>query len=135
MRLTQKTQIALIAIFAATLVSLFALVFLRRQLSSPPPPVTLTATPNKPFVLNIPQKALWRNYVTVSAEAPPGTVCKLFYVPPADKALEMGSIANSQGLCEWTWKIEETQGKGNGRLIFTIEGISETHFIEIRSAF
>jgi hypothetical protein len=47
----------------------------------------------------------------------------------------MDITADSDGLCKWQWKIEEADGKGSGRLIFTIDGVSETHFIEVRSAF
>jgi hypothetical protein len=134
MRLIQKTKITIIALLAVAFFGFLAWMFPRGQLNSSPPVIS-KVTPNKPMVLTIPQKALWENYVTVSAKSSPGTVCKLIYVPPADKALQMDTTANSHGLCEWKWKIEKTQGKGNGRLIFTIEGISETHFIEVRSAF
>jgi hypothetical protein len=85
--------------------------------------------------VTIPQKALWRNYVTVSVEATPGTKCELTFVPPLGKTHQTDTTANASGLCVWNWKIDETEGKGNGRLIFTIDGISETHFLEIRSAF
>jgi hypothetical protein len=87
------------------------------------------------FKLNIPQKALWRNYLIVSAEAASGTDCRLIYVPPSGVVKVMEVTADASGLCEWRWKIEEADGKGSGRLIFTVDGVSETHFIEIRSAF
>jgi hypothetical protein len=99
------------------------------------PPSTPTTIPAKGFVVNIPQKALWKNYVTVSIEAPPGTKCELVYVPPAGQTHQTTTTADTSGLCVWNWKIEETEGKGNGRLIFIIGHKSETHFIEIRSAF
>jgi hypothetical protein len=38
-------------------------------------------------------------------------------------------------LCEWRWKLEESYGEGHGRLIFTINGVSDTHFINIRKGF
>jgi hypothetical protein len=47
----------------------------------------------------------------------------------------MDTTADTSGLCEWRWKIDVAQGKGAGRLIFTINGVSETHFMEIRSNF
>jgi len=97
------------------------------------------ATPTLPteidFILDIPQKALWKNYLHVSAEAAPGTVCTLRYIPPSGNMKEMSSTADENGKCTWRWKIEEADGKGNGRLIFTINGKSETHFIEIRRSF
>jgi hypothetical protein len=51
------------------------------------------------------------------------------------KTQEMDTVANENGLCEWRWKISEEEGKGPGRLIFTINGTSETHFIEVRRSF
>jgi hypothetical protein len=95
----------------------------------------LTETPETGFILEIPQKALWRNYVHVSAEAAPGTTCELLYIPPSGATQELSSVADENGKCTWRWKIEETDGKGNGRLIITIDGASETHFIEIRRSF
>ena len=97
--------------------------------------VILTETPETGFILEIPQKALWRNYVHVSAEAAPGTTCELLYIPPSGATQELSSVADENGNCTWRWKIEETDGKGNGRLIITIDGVSETHFIEIRRSF
>jgi len=94
-----------------------------------------TDTPSVNFILQIPQKALWNNYVLVSAEATPGTTCDLLYIPPSGDSQEMPSVADAKGQCAWKWKIEASQGKGNGRLIFTINGKSETHFFEIRSSF
>ncbi len=102
---------------------------------APQNPIVLTDTPEASFNVDIPQKALWQNYFNVSAEATPGTICELLYVPPAGESQEMPSVANEDGQCGWRWKIEESQGKGNGRLIITIDGKSETHFFEIRSRF
>jgi hypothetical protein len=93
-----------------------------------------TATPTG-FKLSIPQKALWKNYLVVSAEAAVETSCRLIYIPPSGNKKVLDVTADSDGLCKWQWKIEETDGKGPGRLIFTIDGASETHFIEIRSSF
>lgn len=98
--------------------------------------VSPTPSPEKTsFRLEIPQKALWRNYVTISAEAAPGTTCDLIFVTPTGQTMQMDSLADATGTCTWRWKVEESYGKGNGRLIFTIDGKSETHFIEIRSSF
>ena len=76
-----------------------------------------------------------KNYVTVSAEAPPGTKCELIYVPPSGATHQTDTIADASGQCVWKWKVEESEGKGDGRLIFTIGDISETHFIQIFSNF
>jgi hypothetical protein len=126
-----------------TLITLLLLIFvtfsawavLRERSKSSQPPIPPTITPNPGFVLNIPQKALMKNYVTVSAEAPLGTKCELIYVPPSGATHQTNTIADTSGLCVWKWKIEESEGKGDGRLIFTIGDISETHFIEIHSGF
>ncbi len=133
----------LIVLLVTILTAFLAWTILREQPASSQPPGTPTAlAPNAPtfapdaaLVLNIPQKALWKNYVAVSAEASPGTTCELMYVPPSGKTHQINTTADSSGLCVWKWKVDETEGKGNARLIFTIDGISETHFIEIRSAF
>jgi hypothetical protein len=94
-----------------------------------------TKTPFAPFVLHIPEKALWQNYLHVSAETTAGTACRLTYVPPMGETQQMDTTADKDGLCKWRWKISEDEGKGPGRLIFTIDGNSETHFIEIRRSF
>ena len=94
-----------------------------------------TTTPAPHFTVNIPQKALLKNYVTVSVEALEGTACELTFVPASGETQVMDTTANSDGLCEWRWKLEESYGKGHARLIFTINGVSDTHFLEILSAF
>jgi hypothetical protein len=98
-------------------------------------PIYFTETPIAPFILHIPEKALWQNYLHVSAETTAGAACRLTYVPPMGKTQEMDTTADESGLCKWRWKISEEEGKGPGRLIFTINGNSETHFIEIRRSF
>ena len=105
---------------------------LREGTDSPQPP---SFTPVPHFNVNIPQKALLKNYVTVSVEAAPGTTCKLTFVPPSGVIREMDTTADESGQCVWRWKLEEEVGKGDGRLIFTLNGVSDTHFMEIRSAF
>jgi len=90
---------------------------------------------DKGFTVTIPQKALHKNRVTVSVEAAPGTDCELTYISPLGDMSVMDTITNTSGICSWTWRVDETRGKGSGRLIFTIEGVSETHFIEVRSSF
>ena len=98
-------------------------------------PIYPTETPLPPFILHIPEKALWNNYLNISAETSAGTSCRLTYVPPMGTTQEMDTIADESGLCTWRFKISEEEGKGPGRLIFTINGTSETHFIEIRRSF
>lgn len=110
-------------------------VILREEQYASQTPVMPTGTPEVSFHADIPQKALWQNYFYVSANAPPGTTCDLLYIPPAGESQEMSSVANEDGQCKWRWKIDKSQGKGNGRLILTIDGRSETHFFEIRSSF
>ena len=115
----------------------FALIqtLLGRQTHASQSLVVFTGTPETSFTVDIPQKALWNNYFHVSAQAPQGTTCDLLYVPPKGQSQEMSSVADEDGQCTWRWKIEESQGKGNGRLIITINGKSETHFFEIRRSF
>ena len=95
----------------------------------------IESTPAPHFKVTIPQKAILKNYVTVSVEAPAGTSCELTFIPASGETQVMNTTANAEGICEWRWKLEESYGKGNARLIFTINGVSDTHFIEIRSSF
>jgi hypothetical protein len=132
MRSTRKTLLALLMV---AIVAFWGWAVLQKQTVSFQPPSTPTVPPQKSLVVTIPQKALWRNYVEISVEANPGTTCELIYVPPSGQSHQSAATANSSGLCIWKWQIDTSDGKGNGRLIFTIDGISETHFIEIRSAF
>ena len=139
---TRKLPKILLVLLVMTVVASLTWVLRGQANSSQPvstltakPPSTPTVIPDTNFAVNIPQKALWKNYVTVSAEAPPGTTCKLTYVPPSGNIHQTDTIADASGQCVWRWKVEESEGKGNGRLIFTIGEISETHFIEIRSSF
>jgi hypothetical protein len=129
---TQKTLLTLLAL---SFVTFSAWVVLRGQSNSFQPPSTPTVISDAGFVVNIPQKALIKNYVTVSAKASLGTNCKLTYIPPSGNVYQTHTIVDASGLCTWKWKVEESDGKGNGRLIFTIGNSSETHFIEIRSSF
>ena len=131
----RKIPKSLIVLLLTILVAFVVLVVFQFKTSSPLPPSMPTALPEKSFVVNIPQKALFKNYVTVSVEARPGTSCELTYVSPSGDISSTDTIADKSGMCAWKWKIDETKGKGMGRLIFTINGISETHFIEIRSSF
>lgn len=128
----QKLLVTIILILALTL-----MFFLAFQIESAPiqPRKQATETSVPHFTVNIPQKALLKNYVTVSAEAPTGTACELTFIPTSGETQIMNTTANTYGLCEWRWKLEESYGKGNARLIFTINGVSDTHFLEILSEF
>jgi len=130
-----STRKIIITLLLLIFVTFSAWAVLRGQSHPSQPQNTPTVTPNPGFVLNIPQKALMKNYVTVSAEAPPGTKCELIYVPPSGATHQTDTIADASGQCVWKWKVEESEGKGDGRLIFTIGDISETHFIQIFSNF
>jgi hypothetical protein len=117
-------------------VVLFALPACMNLPASPLPNTpTPIAVPTKSLVVHIPDKALLRNYVEVSVEAPAGTSCDLLYIPPSGKTQKTNTTANADGLCVWKWQLQESDGKGKGRLIFMVNGVSETHFLEIRSAF
>jgi hypothetical protein len=130
----QKTKNLLLLLTVVALVVFSGWVSLQHKSTFSQLPANPTATPVR-FNLNIPQKALWRNYLVVSAETVDEANCRLTYIPPSGNKKVMDVTADSDGLCKWQWKIEETDGKGPGRLVFTINGVSETHFIEIRSSF
>ena len=93
------------------------------------------STPENDFGVTLPQRAYWNSKVTVSAEASPGMSCKLNYITPAGTISEANglghTIANANGVCSWTWIIGESKKKGSGRVIVTINGVSETHFFEV----
>jgi len=120
-------------LFIISLVILSAQIVSRVIHTSPKPSNTPTISAAPGFGVDIPQKAFLKNYVVVSAQAAPGTICELMFVPPSGEVQKMDAVADEHGKCTWRWKLEESQGKGNGRLIFTIGGKSETHFIEIQS--
>ena len=98
-----------------------------------PTPVLTESAP--PFNVQIPDKALLKNYLVVSLETEPDTTCELTYIAPKGQKFHMVETADEKGICEWRWKLEETDGRGHGRLIFTVNGTSETHFIDIRPGF
>ena len=131
----RKVSKSLVALFLTIFVAFIVLVIFQDQAGLSLPASAPTATLEKHFAVDIPQKALFKNYVTVSVEAAPGTSCELTHIAPLGDTSVMEAIANESGICSWRWKIDEAKGKGMGRLIFTIEGVSETHFIEIRRSF
>jgi hypothetical protein len=126
----QKVPLLLLLIFSIAIVW----VLLHRS-GNLPAPTPATTSPYADFTVHIPQKALLKNYLVVSLEAAPGTNCKLTYVPPSGEIQEMNTIANEDGLCKWRWKIDEAHGAGDGRLIFTVDGASDTHYIQIFAEF
>ena len=135
MKLTREIAKILITLSAAVLFIFIIQVVLRKNVNSIQTPASPTTERETGFFLEIPQKALWNNYIVFTAEATPGVTCSLLYIPPSSDSQEMSSTADKNGHCLWRWKIDRSQGKGNGRLIITINGKSETHFFEIRSSF
>ena len=135
---SRKTLSFLYASLLLVLVASLTWLSLREDTASPRPTSVPTFTPFTPaphFDVTIPQKGLLKNYLTVSVKADPGTNCKLTFIPHSGEILVMDAIADADGECVWRWKLEESYGKGHGRLIFTINGVSDTHFIEIHSGF
>ncbi|MBL8088778.1 MAG: hypothetical protein JNJ43_00510 [Anaerolineales bacterium] len=100
---------------------------------------TKTSTPSPTsqpkFEVTIPSKGLLKNYVTVSVKAESGTICNLIFIPASGEMLNMDTIADKNGDCVWRWKLEESYGRGSARLIFTIEEMSQTHFLQILPEF
>jgi hypothetical protein len=92
-------------------------------------------TPRPKFEVTLPSKGLLKNYVTVSVKAETGTSCNLIFIPASGDMLDMDTIANEKGECIWRWKLEESYKKGTARLIFTINGISDTRFLQILENF
>jgi hypothetical protein len=131
----RKFQLVLFVFFPAIILLLAARVVHQGQPPELLPTTTPTKNPYGDFKVNIPDKALLKNYVVVSLETTPGTICQLTYVPPNGEIHITTVTADADGICEWRWKLEEAEGKGHGRLIFTIDGVSDTHFIEIRASF
>lgn len=124
----KKTKIIL-----STALLILLIIFLDNDptsLSSEP-----TLSPYGDFNVHIPQKGLLKNYINVAVEAEPGTECTLTYVPPMGESMQMETTAKSNGLCEWRWKIKESDTQGHARLIFTINGLSDTHFLQIFNEF
>lgn len=97
--------------------------------------VTPSPTSEPNFEVTIPSKALLKNYVTVSVKAEIGTSCNLIFIPASGDMQSMDTIADETGECIWRWKLEESYKKGTARLIFTINGISQTHFLQILENF
>jgi hypothetical protein len=135
MHLIKKNAKALTIIFLTSLFT-FSLIFINQtkpNTTTIPPSPTTTSEPK--FEVTIPSKALLKNYVTVSVKAETGTSCNLIFIPASGETLDMNTIANENGECVWRWKLEESYKKGTARLIFTINGISQTHFLQILESF
>ena len=84
------------------------------------------------YFMTIYEKVKMRKY---TIQITPGTNYELVFIPPSGEIQKMEAVADGNGKCIWKWKLEELQEKGYGRLILTIDGKSETHFIEIRPNF
>lgn len=128
----KRTKIILSTV---SLIILTIFIIQNRDNNPSSPSIEPTLSPYADFNVHIPQKALLRNYINVAVEAEPGTACTLTYVPPSGESMQMETVADSNGLCEWRWKIEESHRAGDARLIFTINGLSDTHFIQIFKEF
>lgn len=138
MKSIQKYSITLLSFLFTFLVILSACSNQGQAQPSPSPVSTatfFTYTPEPTFVVTIPQKALLKNYVDVSVKADEGTTCTLTFVPASGEMVVMDAVADATGQCSWQWKLEESYGKGIARLIFTINGVSDTHFLEILANF
>jgi len=137
MNSTRKILPVLLGILLLFLIASWAwLSFRAKETPSQPALPTRTSFPPVPsFNVTIPSKGLLKNYLTVSAEAAPGTQCTLTFIPKSGEMLVMEVVSNTDGECIWRWKLEESYGRGAARLIFTIDGVSDTHFIEIHSSF
>ena len=131
----RKFRLVLFIFFPAILFLLAARVIQQERNHEFPPTSTPLLFLDADYAVTIPDKALMKNYLTVSLETDPGTECKLTFIPPSGGVYKMDTVADADGVCEWRWKLEESYGKGHGRLIFTINGISDTHFIDIRAGF
>lgn len=121
--------------FLAILIFLLTWVVLHRQSNNVQPSITGTPYSYTKYTVHIPQKALLKNYVTVSVETIPEAKCELTYIPTSGEVYKMNATADASGLCEWRWKIEESDRAGDARLIFTINGLSDTHFMQIFAGF
>lgn len=131
----KKSAKALIIILLASAI-VFSLIWINQTKPSTIiilPTPTSTSLPN--FEVTIPSKALLKNYVTVSVKAEIGTNCNLIFIPASGEMLNMDTIADENGECVWRWKLEESYERGSARLIFTIDGMSETHFLPILPGF
>jgi hypothetical protein len=132
--LKQNTKILTVILFIS--VFTFSLFWINSKKSNTPiVPPTSTSTPPPKFEVIIPSKGLLKNYVTVSVKAETGTSCNLIFIPASGETLNMNTIADENDECVWRWKLEESYGRGSARLIFTINGISQTHFLQILESF
>jgi hypothetical protein len=77
-----------------------------------------------------------RNKTTFSVEYPSGTEWELIFISANgshSKAEGLGIItAKENGLCSWSFVIEEAEKKYDARLLIYVDGVGEIHFVEIR---
>lgn len=135
MQTIKKNAKALTIIFF-TSVFAFSLIWVNQTKPNTPiiPPTSTPTTPPN-FEVTIPSKALLKNYVIVSVKAETGTRCNLIFIPASGEMLNMDTIADENGECVWRWKLQESYKKGTARLIFTINGVSQTRFLQILENF
>ena len=133
---TIKKNVKVLTIILLVSVVAFSLILIN-QTKPNTTTIPSTATPTSPpnFEVTIPSKALLKNSVTVSVKAETGTSCNLIFIPASGEMQSMDTIADENGECVWRWKLEESYERGSARLIFTINGMSETHFLPILPGF
>ncbi len=99
------------------------------------PTDTPTPTPGPFQFIQLPKQIRVGNDVTVNLQAPPGAVCFLeFYTPDGNLSTAKGlgqAVANSQGRCSWEWHVSGNTGAGGGKLVISMNGITETHEVEV----
>ena len=104
-----------------------------------PPPPTVAIPTETGFAVTIPQRGYMRSKTTISVEAVPGAVCELIFISSNgghSNAEGLGlTTANEMGLCSWSFVIEEAERKYDARLLIYVDGVSETHFMEIRKGY
>src|SRR5262245_525900 len=133
--MTKKKNLGLLFIVMVLLALSFILPTQYTEKESKIATATPSFTVEPHFEVTIPSKALLKNYVVVSVKATAGTSCNLIFIPASGEMINMDTIADESGECMWKWKLEESYGRGHARLIFTIDGTSETHFLQILPEF
>jgi hypothetical protein len=106
-----------------------------------PPSPTSTQSPSpitesgfNILVLTSPIKA--GEKATVQVQSVPGASCSLAYTTPSgshSSAKGLGeTIADSNGVCSWTWKISASTKTGTGKLTITINDVTQSLDIVIQ---
>ena len=97
------------------------------------------ASTQEGFTVHIPQRGYMRSKTTIEVEAPPDTECELIFISPSGEDSQQAGLgattADENGRCTWNFVIEEAERKYDARLLIYVDGVSETHFMEIRKAY